>query len=161
MPRKCTVCLHPQRDAIDADVLAHLPFRMISKRFEVSWQAVRRHREHIPVALAKAQTASDAARGDDLLAQVRTLQAKALAILARAERGGDLRSALGAIREARGNLELLARLLGELQEGATINVLMSPEWSRVRAAVIVALTPFPEARTAVSRALVQAGDAFA
>ena len=36
------------------------------------------------------------------------------AILARAERSGDLRTAFSAIREARGNLELLAELLGRL-----------------------------------------------
>ncbi|MCI0865579.1 MAG: hypothetical protein J4N89_03465, partial [Chloroflexi bacterium] len=44
--------------------------------------------------------------------QVRSLQGKALAILTKAEAAGDLRGALGAIRETRGTLDLLAKLLG-------------------------------------------------
>jgi hypothetical protein len=43
------------------------------------------------------------------------LQNRALSILDRADESGDLRTALSAIREARSNLELLAKLLGELQ----------------------------------------------
>jgi len=68
----------------------------------------------LPGALIKAQEAGEVARADNLLGQVRDLQARALAILSQAEAAGDLKTALHAIREARGTLELLAKMLCEV-----------------------------------------------
>ena len=93
------------------------------------------------------------ANGDDLLDQVRDLQRRAVAILERAEEEGDHRVALTAIREARGCLELLGRLAGELQERQTVNVLINPQWVEIRGAILQALEPHGEAREAVTRAL--------
>jgi hypothetical protein len=52
-----------------------------------------------------------------------------------------------------GQLELLARLLGELKDTATVNVLVLPEWHALRALVLEALGPYPQARIAVAEAL--------
>jgi hypothetical protein len=52
-----------------------------------------------------------------------------------------------------GQLELLARLVGELQDGQTVNVLIMPEWHRVRAVIVEALASFPPARVVVAEAL--------
>lgn len=46
--------------------------------------------------------------------------------------------------------ELLAKLLGELNDQPQINVLVAPEWLQVRAVLLEALTPYPEARAAVA-----------
>jgi hypothetical protein len=51
------------------------------------------------------------------------------------------------------NLELLAKLLGELDDRPQINLLVAPEWHKVRAALLEALLPFPDARTAVATRL--------
>jgi len=48
-----------------------------------------------------------------------------------------------------GQLELTAKLMGELDERPQINVLVAPEWILVRTALLDALRPFPEARVAV------------
>jgi hypothetical protein len=48
----------------------------------------------------------------------RDLQERALTTLVRAEEAEELNVALQAIRQARGNLELLAKLLDELDERA-------------------------------------------
>jgi hypothetical protein len=128
--------------------------REIASLYAVSQSAVRRHRSrHLPGTLARARDAKAVAHGDDLLAQVRSLQAKALAILERAEQAGELKTALLAIREARECLALLAKLLGELDERPTVNLLISPEWLTVRAALLAALLPFPEARAAAAEKL--------
>jgi hypothetical protein len=58
---------------------------------------------------------------------------------------------LGAIREARGNVELLAKLLGELDERPVVNVMLIDP--KVRDAIVRALTPYGEARLAVANAL--------
>lgn len=118
--------------------------------------ALERHKaNHLPAALVQAQAAADVARADTLLDQVRDLRRRALAILQQAEQGHDLRAALLAIREARGNLELLAKLLGELKDQApAVNVLIaSPEWLDFRERLLDALEPYDDARVAVVEAL--------
>lgn len=52
-------------------------------------------------------------------------------------------------------LQLVARLIGELDERPTVNVLVAPEWLGVRAALLEALLPFPEARASVAWALLK------
>jgi len=156
MPRTCTVCLHAERAAIDAALLAQQPLRDIARQYRVSKDALARHREHLPAALVHAKAVEDVTHADDLLTQVRDLQARALTILDTAETAGDLKVALAAIREARGCIELFGRLAGELSDGATVNVVLSPEWARLRAVIIGALAPYPDARLAVAARLVEA-----
>ena len=60
---------------------------------------------------------------------------------------------MGAIREARGNLKLLAKLLGELDERPVVNLNVFPEWLELRAVIVGALEPHPDARGAVLRNL--------
>jgi hypothetical protein len=112
MPRTCTICTHADRKAIDGALVGGGVFRELAAKYRVSEDAIARHKaSHLSATLVKAAEAEDAYRADDLLAQARALQAKAIGILDRAEAAGDLRTALSAIREARGNLELLAKLL--------------------------------------------------
>ena len=122
--------------------------------FETSDAALRRHKEHLPGKLAKAHKAREVARADDLLGQVRELTEEAQGILRRVKTK-DPRTALVAIREVRGNLELLAKLLGELQDQAavTVNVLATPEWMAIQTTIVRALEPYPDARAAVAVAL--------
>jgi hypothetical protein len=158
-PRSCTICTHDARAEIERALVAGETFRHIAARFDTSTGALQRHKaDHLPVTLVKAQEAEEVAQADDLLSQVRGLQARALTILGKAEAAGELRTALSAIREARGNLELLAKLLGELDERPQVNVLVSPEWLELRAVIVGALEPHPAARGAVLRALEGAGN---
>lgn len=156
MPRTCTVCRHADRGAIDRALVAgEASLRDVSHRHGVSKDALFRHRaDHIPARLAKAGAVADVAQTDDLLRDVRALRGKAINLLMQAEAAGDIRTALAGVREARGCLELLAKLLGELDDRPQINVLVSPEWLTVRALVIEALGPYPEARAAVAGRLV-------
>lgn len=157
MPRKCTVCTHPQKEAIDKALVAGKPNRRISSQYSLSEASVRRHKKaHLPAKLAKAEEAQEVTRADDLLEQLDTLQRATRAILGRALQAGDLRTALSAIREARGNLDLLARLIGELKTGATVNILVTAEWISLRGTLLQALAPYPEARRAVALALEEA-----
>ena len=121
MPRKCTVCDHPERHSIDEALVSSTPYRSVARRFELSESAVYRHKtEHLPAHLLKAKEVEEAAWADDLLDQVRNLQAHALDILERAEKAGDLRIALAAISQARGILELL-RKLAETEDLAALH----------------------------------------
>lgn len=154
MPRKCTICTHAKRDAIDSALVNGESYRAIAAQFEVSTSALQRHKgHHLPATLAQARNAGEATRGEDLLEQVGALRARALQILTQAEEAGELRTALAAIREARGCLELLARLLGELQESTQINIAIAPQWIELRTLILNTLTPYPDAIRAVAKAL--------
>jgi hypothetical protein len=158
MPRRCTVCDHPETHSIDETLVTGAPYRSVAKQFELSESAVYRHKtEHLPVQLLKAREVEQAARADDLLDQVRDLQAHALDILERAEKAGDLRTALAAISQARGNLELPGKLAGELDERPVVNLNISPEWLELRAVIVGALEPHPAAHRAILRALESGG----
>jgi hypothetical protein len=162
MPRSCTVCEHPEREAIDRALVGDASNRSIASLYDVSEAAVRRHKSnHLPAKLVMAQQAEEVAEADELLDQVRDLQARTLAILEAAEGSSQHRTALSAIREARSNLELLAKLLGELDDRPQINLLVSAEWLELRAVIVTALDPHPDARGAVLRALESAGNGSA
>jgi hypothetical protein len=162
VPRSCTICEHPDREAIDEALVGGASNRSVASLYDVSEAAARRHKaNHLPAKLVMAQAAEEVAQADTLLGQVRDLQQRALDILDQAEEAGELRTALGAIREARGNLELLAKLLGELDERPVVNLNLSPEWLELRAVIVAALEPHSEAREAVLRAIGGAGNGSA
>ena len=156
MPRVCTICTNKSRPEIDQALVARRPFRTIAGQYGVSKSAlVRHHDDHLPAALVKAQAAAEAAQADALLAQVVDLRDRAIGILDTAEASDDLRVALTAIREARGCVELLAKLAGELQDAPTVNLILMPEWRQLQAAILDALGPHVEARLAVAAALAE------
>ncbi|HET9530443.1 MAG TPA: hypothetical protein VFQ92_08835 [Blastocatellia bacterium] len=53
----------------------------------------------------------------------------------------------------RGLFELLAKVEGKLNEQPIVNVIVSPEWAALRAELMRALAPFPDARAAVAMSL--------
>ena len=153
------MCDHLERHGIDEALVTGAPYRSVAKRFGLSESAVYRHKtEHLPAHLLKAREVEEVAQADDLLEHVRNLQAHALDILERAEETGDLRTALAAISQARGNLELLGKLAGELDERPVVNLNVSPEWLELRAVIAGALEPHPAAHRAILRALEDVGN---
>jgi hypothetical protein len=157
--RRCTICEHPSREEINRALVGGASNRSAASLYDVSEAAMRRHRtNHLPAALAKAHEAEEIAQADDLLDQVRDIQARTLAIREAAEDARQHRTALSAIREARSNLELLAKLLGELDDRPQINVLVSTEWLELRAVIVGALESHPAALRAVVGALEGAGN---
>ena len=155
MPRVCTVCTHPERPAIDQALVNHRPFRDIACRFDVGrMAAVRHHDDHLPATLVKAKEAEDVAHAIDVLGQLRAINAATLAVLADARRAGDGDLSLKAIDRVQRQIELQARLLGELDDRPVVNVLVAPEWLLVRATLLDALGAYPEARSAVAARLV-------
>ena len=156
MPRVCTVCTHPERDAINKALVDGTPYRTIAQRFAASPDAVLRHKtEHLPAIMVKSKEAQEEALADDLFAQLKQLRNKAISILLKAESAGDLRTALLGIRESRACIELLAEMEGELNRNPVTNILIAPEWLQVRALLMTALSEYPEARANVARALLE------
>lgn len=165
MPRRCTVCDHPDRQEVEKLLVRGEPLRNVAERFSLSTTAVYRHKDnHLPAKLVKARDAETVAEADrlmgdvvehadDVLSEVRHLHRRANAILDRAEAAENDATSLKAIREARLTLELLARLLGELKDGPTVNVHIAPQWIELRTTILHVLEPYPEARTALAAAV--------
>jgi hypothetical protein len=87
---------------------------------------------------------------------VKALRAKAISLLMQAEKIGDYRTALSGIREARGCLELMAKLQHELDDRPQVNIFLTPDWERVEAAILSALANQPAAKQQVIDALSRA-----
>ncbi len=157
MARKCSVCKHESKEAIDRALIGGEPLSAISALFRVSEDSLYRHRaNHLSKALVSAAESKEASAADELLSQVQDLHSRALAILVRAERNKQDKVALQAIKETRGILELLAKLMGELRNQQTFNITLCPEWINLRTVIVNALDPYPEARIALVERLVQA-----
>ena len=162
MPQVCTICSHDARDAIEDAFIAGMPKRRIASHHGVSERAVRYHmREHLPELLALARDAERASRADSLLDRIEALQSRTLAILEATEETNEHRTALAAIREARGNLELIGEVTKELNRTPALNLHLNPEWLEVRAVIIGALDRHPEARESVVLALEEASNGSA
>jgi len=144
MPRVCTICGHTERAAVDSALVAGEVFRTIAHRFALSEDALKRHkREHLPAGMVKAQAAKEVAQADDLLQEVRALRSKAYSLLLAAEKQGDIRTALLGVREARSCLELLGKLLSELDDRPQVNLVLAPQWPRLVQGLREVLAPHP------------------
>jgi hypothetical protein len=156
MPRTCTLCAHLQREEINRCLVAGEGYRNIAERFGTSLAALVRHKtDHIPARLAKAEEAREVAHADTLLDQLLTLSKETAAILKEARTGKikDNDLALKAIARAERQIELQARLLGELKDTTMVNVLVLPQWQDIRTVILDTLTAHPQARMAVAEAL--------
>ncbi len=154
MPRTCQTCQHAEVAAIDRALAAGQSLRDLSALFRVSEDSLARHRDaHIAKTVQKAQEATEIDHGLDVVKQLRAINAVTMAILheARQQRNPDV--ALRAVDRIQKQIELQAKLLGDLDERPVINLLIAPEWLQMRTTIIRALDSYPEARQAVVLAL--------
>ena len=159
MARSCSVCQHEDNVLInEALVVQGLSNRAMARQFGLSKDAVRRHRQHIPEMLAQASRAEEVAKADSLLDRLEDLQSRTEAMLSRVEGTDNYSAMLGAIREMRSNLEVIGEVTKELNRTPTLNLTLSPEWLELRALIVRAVEPFPEARVGILRALKAGGN---
>ena len=65
MPRSCTVCEHPEREAIDRSLVGGASNRSVASLYDVSEAATRRHKaNHLPAKLVMAAKAAEVAEAD-------------------------------------------------------------------------------------------------
>lgn len=158
MSRPCSVCRHPDRAAIDAALVSGDSYRGLSGRFGTSKSALERHREHLPRGLALAREAEAATRADDLLERTRSLEVDARRLLAKAEKEGDFRAAIAAVKTALDVIAVLHRV-ADTRKTTYADFLDSPEWQQIETTLIEALRPYPPALEAAGRALEAIGEA--
>ncbi|MRR13939.1 hypothetical protein EG833_00595 [archaeon] len=168
MGRSCTVCTHKALDEINRLLLCSDSYRDIARQFDLSKDALARHKEsHISELLLKSQDAKDALQADNTFSEyqaaktrIEALQTRTYGLLEQAEAATDHRSCIGYIRECRGmegelreQRKLLAELEGKLATQPQINILVAPQWIELRTAILGALDPYPAAKEAVIHAI--------
>jgi hypothetical protein len=166
--RRCTVCQHRERAAIDFALARGMSCRAIGKRYDLGPDAVWRHsHNHLPPTLrakllAGPETDIDLDRlreteSQSLLANLVSLRHRLFATLDTAEEAGDGNMVSRLAGQLHRNLEITGKLLGDLGvESTTINnVLIMPQYVELRCELVRALAPYHEARQAVAAALHQ------
>jgi hypothetical protein len=123
MSRKCSICNHDRRQELEHTLLRGESHRAIAQEFTVPRGAIARHLKHISTALTQALKLREVEGDKSILIQLRELKIQAEHVRARADRAGDYRSALVAVREKTHLLELQARLTGELNETPETKIL--------------------------------------
>ena len=158
MPRKCSICCHPQRDEIDKRLARRDSIAGISRDIAgISEDALARHKEsHLPEALAKAQEAKEESRADNLLDELQMARQRTYDLLDKAEEAASVKvygAPVAYLREIREQIKLLAELEGRLAAQPQITIINNPEWIELRTIITVALDAFPEAKAAVVAAI--------
>ncbi len=156
MPRVCTACAHPDRKRIDGAIVEGVSHRDIARQFGIGRNAIDNHAEkHLPPTLTRSAEAAEVIHADDLITEIRAREKRADGLSALAVRNNDINAALRAIGEWRKLAEFRAKVAGELDERAVINVMLSPQWIEVRRTLVDCLQDHPAARVAVAAALHQ------
>jgi hypothetical protein len=177
MARKSSIEDHPHRNKIEFGLLHRQSIRRIAADTGASETSIRRYRDGPFAAnlkLAQQVEAQileteireqaeeigqvEAVKAISALEQIRSLQDRTIKLLDSVEAEDDRGSTLKAIREARGNIELTAKLTGEM-EGEQVNVnttvsldiYSSPEWRKV-GELLAEILP-PELKGEVARTL--------
>ena len=172
MPRRCSVCRHPNRNGIETDLVSGQSYRNIGETYGLSAAALSRHRNsHLPEALsqgleiakereveavAQAERARQTVQADhalDVVRQLRAINATCLEVLQRSRESEAHGLSLRAVDRIHRQIALQARLLGEMQDTRPVHLAVAPEWQSLRRRIVEALQPFPEARRAVVDAL--------
>jgi AcrR family transcriptional regulator len=157
MTTRCAVCNHPEREVFEKDLtLERTTAADVARSIGCNRSTVTRHlKNHLLPELRQSYQANaePELKHLDVLSEMRELYGRMKGHLADAEQAKDWQAIRGFHAEARKDLELLAKLLGELQQEGTINVTVSPEWLSIRAVILTAISPYPEAAQAVRRAL--------
>ena len=149
MPPTCTICRHAEREAIDTDLVAGIPYRHIAARIGTSTGSLQRHKAScLSATLVKATDAAEVVHADTLLAKVRAIEDEARRLGRKAEQQGDLRAALLACREMARMCELMGRLVGAFHEdthstGITVQIMVYGQDGREEKLILPAGEPSP------------------
>lgn len=116
MTRTCLACRHPDRDAIDRDLLAGVPKRSIAARYGLSAGSAQRHRAHLSEPVLAEWSASQAEIYAGLAEYTAQLERDARRIATEARENGHPRLELQALAASRAHVELMAKLATASQQ---------------------------------------------
>lgn len=157
----CKVCLHPKKAQIERQIAArNLTISKAAQIVGCHRCTVHRHMRFC-VAPYVSKIALQQAREKqsiDVIQQLERSHQTTQYILEDALNRGQGRVALKALEVEIKQLELTAKLTGQLHEAPQVNFLLSSEYVQLKQVIIKALEPFPEARQRAALALREVND---
>jgi hypothetical protein len=155
---------------VELGLVHRAPAAVLARRFSLHRDAIYRHRKNhmspqLHAALLAAQHPSDIdleqlerSESEGLLASLVSQRARLQLLSEAAFEQGEVHAATSVERAITASLELTSKLLGVLVQRThttSTSVLISADYLVLRAAIVRALRPFPEASAAVGRALAE------
>jgi hypothetical protein len=110
MVKRCSICSHPSRMAIDRSLKAAVPYRTLAGQFGLSQAALCRHRKHLSRELELQRRDQDQTHQAAMLERLELLDARLDRLFTSAADYHSLHVALGCIRESLRLLSLLERV---------------------------------------------------
>lgn len=152
MPQACSICSHADRLQIEASLVAGMPLRDIAGQFDVSRNAVHRHKQNcMRSAIAAVQEEQIEQTAWNALTDMQWLRTEARKIYKAVFTDGDYRTSLQALGEMRKQTELFSDLLSGIEQ--TSQAQLEQEYISLCNAIFETLEAFPDARIAVARTL--------
>ena len=149
MARPCRLCEHKDREALETALLRRERTQEeVAKALGVTRRAIGQHlQKHVPrdTSLAISQGKATQA-GLNVAQQLLEINQASRKILEEALGGGDPGLALRAIDRVEKQLELQAKLLGDIETGVTVNVNQAPAFVEFRSLVLNVLDQHPAAK---------------
>ncbi len=140
---RCRVCAHPRLDQIEAELVkAGTVRRALARSLGIGRMSLQRHAQlHLPERLKRAaEAAKRAPAAQETLQKLADLNTLAKGVFTKGYNTENLTAAVSALRELRKIVELEGRLLGQLNDGSTTNVLavtLSPEHAAGMAEILL------------------------
>ncbi|MGZ4865462.1 MAG: hypothetical protein ACXV39_12650 [Halobacteriota archaeon] len=155
LPR-CGVCRHPDHQEYERQIVTcEITQKQAAERMGVHRSSLSRHMR-ICVAKRFTQLVKPEPTQVDGLNVINALTSShqtTLEILHDSLNEGDRKTALMALQTEIKQLDLIAKVTGQLDEAPSVNLLVSPEYLTLKQVVVTALSDYPEARLEVSDAL--------
>jgi hypothetical protein len=151
----CKVCLHPKRSEIEQQIAARsLTTVEAAKIVGCHNSTISRHMYGCVAASVRerAQAEANEPHSLNVLDQLRQSHQTTLQILNAALSKGKDRVALKALEVELKQLELSARITGQFSDAPQVNLLMAPEFVKLKQVIVDRLLPYPDARLALSEA---------
>ena len=119
MPRKCTICEHPDRKKIDkALVSGTAPIRTIAHQFQISNDALKRHvnNGHIAAKIQKSAIAQEKAEADDFYTHLQKRKLRFTEMAEEAKKAGNPHLELKVYQTEGKFVEMEGKALGAFKE---------------------------------------------
>lgn len=155
MPKTCTICEDPRRDEFDRRARIEDNIAKIAQDFALSYDAFYRHvkaNHHIREVTA-IPTSAELATSEDIYKEIERWHTEAKDLQRTAKADGDIKTALLGLEKALKCLELMLKIHGQISDAPQVNILVNPQWIELKAAIVAALRPYPDALEAVRDAL--------
>lgn len=152
MARSCAFCTHKDRQKLEESLITHTKTQAeVAGILGIDQSRVSRHMsQHVSRAVAEAISQDQELEdGLNVTRQLIEINRAAREILSEARSKGDNYMALAAIARVEKQLELQAKLLGDIATGINIQIIQSPQFVEFKALILNTLNDYPEVKALV------------